>query len=80
MTNICGCGEEIVPPTPENSITMAGGWCAPAEALYDLPQLPDMCGDCKARMLVMMEIGIDPGPKGEYLRVKRGGITYERKS
>lgn len=68
------CGEEFVPGP---AILAAGGWCAPSRT-YALPEPIIQCDDCRARMIMITEIGIDPGPKGENLRVARGGITYER--
>jgi hypothetical protein len=70
------CGDEIDPNPP--SIVAAGGWCVPTEIYEALPEPLPMCGDCKARMLMVMEVGIDPGRHGENLKVKRGGIKYER--
>jgi N-acetylmuramoyl-L-alanine amidase len=73
---VCHCGNEIVENPP--SIVVAAGWCAPKEVAYNaLPEVEE-CSDCKARMMMIMTIGIDPGHNGENLKVKRGGIRYER--
>lgn len=71
---LCGCGDEIIENPP--GVVAAGGWCIPTEHLYDIPEKVPMCGDCEARMLMMMTIGIDPGRHGENLKVPRGGIQY----
>lgn len=71
----CECGRVIERDPP--SLVAPGGWCAPSEVLYDRPEPAPMCSDCKARMLMVMEVGIDPGRDGENLRVPRGGITYK---
>lgn len=73
----CSCGREIVPPSPENTITASGGWCVPSDLLADLhDHLPEQCADCKARFLFALELGFDPGRDGEHLKVDRGGIRY----
>jgi len=72
---VCGCGRPI-PTDPPPSLVTAGGWCAPAEAVYDLPEPEPMCPDCKTRMMMMMTVGIDPGRDGSNLRAPRGGIRY----
>lgn len=68
------CGHPIPEEKPP-ALIAAGGWCAPSEVLYDIPR-PTSCSDCEARMYCIMQLGIDPGPNGSYLRVKRGGIRY----
>lgn len=76
MTATCGCGREIIPATTENSIILPGGWCAPSEVLYQLPEPEPMCADCRTRMHMISQLGIDPGKGGENLRVQRGGSRY----
>jgi N-acetylmuramoyl-L-alanine amidase len=74
----CSCGNEIVKPDPSQTLTAAAGWCMPSEAFYELDTSSMECSDCRSRLLMMMTIGIDPGHNGENLKVKRGGIRYER--
>lgn len=69
------CGDPI-PETPAEVLVVAGGWSMPSETLYAMPTPPPECSDCKSRMLMMLELGIDPGRHGENLRVPRGGIRY----
>lgn len=76
MTDCSNCGDPIPPPDPDTTITAAGGWCAPSEIAYSLPEPPPMCTDCTTRMLMIECIGIDPGRHGENLKVQRGGIQY----
>jgi len=52
----------------------------PVETLYDMPDPPVLCSDCKARLLMVMELGIDPGRHGENLRVPRGALTYHQET
>jgi len=73
MSDFCACGNEIEEHT--EAVTSAGGWCAPSEVLYKIEVEP-MCSDCRTRMMMMAELGIDPGRNGENLRVRRGGIMY----
>lgn len=70
---VCGCGRVIERDPP--SLVAPAGWCAPSGVRYDWPEPAPMCSDCKTRMLMLMEVGIDPGRDGENLRVPRGGIT-----
>jgi hypothetical protein len=69
------CGDPIEENPP--SLIAAGGWCAPTAVTYDLDNDP-MCSDCKARWLMVMELGIDPGRHGENLKIPRGGIQYTK--
>ena len=73
MTVCEDCGDEVVPPT--SVITAPGGWCAPADLAYEVPR-PVLCSDCHSRMVMVMEVGIDPGRHGENLRVRRGGVRF----
>lgn len=74
------CGHAPDPPREDTAIVASGGWCAPSEIVRDLlDDEPSMCSDCRTRMLFASEIGFDPGPRGENLRVPRGGIQYGRK-
>jgi hypothetical protein len=70
------CGHEI-PDVEPPALVAAGGWCMPSEVYYNLMKdEPTSCSDCKARMHMIAEFGIDPGRNGENLRFPRGGITY----
>lgn len=35
-------GPALPDPEPQSSLTSAGGWCAPSEALYDLCKVPPL--------------------------------------
>jgi len=73
----CACGNEIVEREP--AIIASAGWCMPSATYYSLSgEEVKACSDCNSRLLMMMMIGIDPGHNGENLKVKRGGIRYER--
>lgn len=69
------CGDPIV--ATGEAIVTSGGWCAPSETIYDFPR-PALCSDCHARWVMVLELGIDPGRRGENLRFPRGGIQYKR--
>lgn len=67
-----------MPPDPDAQIDAVGGWCAPAETVYELPSLDgELCADCRARLLFASQMGFDPGRHGENIRVNRGGVKYE---
>lgn len=76
MPETCSCGRDIKPPEPSQMITASAGWCAPSETVYDMTDCAPMCSDCKARLLMVIELGIDPGVDGKNLLVARGGIRY----
>lgn len=60
----CDCGNEIVPPTPGSTITASGGWCAPADTTYSMPDLTaGMCSSCRADFMMLLN-GIPPGLAG----------------
>lgn len=69
------CGREFT-ESPDTTIVAAGGWCAPTEIVYQMEDQPVLCGGCKARFLIALELGIDIGRDGENLRVPRGGIQF----
>ena len=79
MTVCESCGDRL-PDDPPPSCVASGGWCVPVETLYDMPDPPVLCSDCKARLLMVMELGIDPGRHGENLRVPRGALTYHQET
>lgn len=71
------CGE-LIPEEKSPSLIASGGWCIPAEMVYQILALPVLCGDCHARWSVMMELGIDPGKNGENLRISRDSFVWEQ--
>lgn len=75
VVEVCGCGTTITHDTSPGMV-LPGGWCVPSATLYELPAPPQMCSDCKTRMLMITELGIDPGPNGINLRTLRGGIRF----
>lgn len=70
------CGDDIPTADAPSGLVATGGWCMPSETLYAMPEPDPLCSDCKARLLMVMEVGIDPGRHGENLRMPRGGIQY----
>lgn len=77
MSQTCAsCGDEFEPPGPEDMLVASGGFCMPTEIAAALPDPLPECSDCRSRMLMAMMIGIDPGRKGENLRVSRAGVKY----
>jgi hypothetical protein len=76
---ICAnCDEEYTPPGPDQMIVASGGFCLPPQSVMDNVPNPTegWCGDCKARWMMIIELGIDPGKNGENLKVPRGGIKF----
>ena len=70
-----GCSETYDVTVKTEGVLTAAGWCAPSALLFT-PKERALCPDCRIREIMIMQIGVDPGVKGENLRVARGGIKY----